>query len=209
MTVTNGYITRDELKAATSGGISGSTFDADIDRAINAACRAIDEWCDRRFWQDANAVERFYTAGDSGMCVTDDISELTALVVKTDPGNDGTYESTWTRGTDFRALPINAVADGEPFTHLERLIGGSYAFPTSDYRVSVTAKFGWVAVPDPIKQAALTLAQRYFQRRTAPFGVAGNSEQGVVRISRQDVDVVGLIGPYKRIRRPGRQRTLA
>lgn len=216
MTITNGYLTAAELKTATSGGITGTGSDADIERAIEAASRAIEKFCRRRFWQDTQVVDRYYTAtpasahrrnfvGAFGEVIVDDISTTTGLVVATDPGDDGTYEVTWTRDTDFRLWPINAAADGVPWTVIERMQRGSYAFPYHEYRVKVTAKFGWAAVPTDVKQACLILSQRYFARRTSPFGVAGSNDQGVVRISREDVDVMNLLRPFRRVRVPNQR----
>lgn len=208
MTVTNGYITQAEFKAATSGGILTTSSNDDIDRAINAASRSIDNWCNRRFWADSTAVVRYYTASDSSVVLVDDISTSSSLTVKTDAGGDGTYETTWTINTDFRLMPLNAAADSEPWTMLSKITTGSYAFPTGDNAVQVTAAFGWAAVPEPVKQATLILAGRYFHRRTSPFGVAGSNDMGVVRISKNDNDVTQLISAYRRIAVPGRRRVL-
>lgn len=204
MAIANGYITLTEFKAATSGGITGTGSDADIERAIEAASRAIDHYDRRRFWQDPTVATRYYTvSGDGVKVIVDDISTSVGLIVTTDPGDDGTYETTWTLDTDFRLLPVNASADSEPWTTLERMRSGSNAWPSHEHRIKVVAKFGWASTPTDIKQACLTLAQRLFHRRTSPFGVAGNGDFGVVRIGKQDNDVISLITPYRRVRVPG------
>lgn len=210
MTITNGYLTLAEIKVAL-GGVTGSGLDADLERAIEAASRSIDEYTRRRFWQDSTEAERFYTADDDGKLVVDDISTTTNLVVKTDAAGDGTYETTWTRGTDFRVTPINAAADGEPWTVIERItVGGRYAFPSADYGVSVTAKFGWAAVPTAIEQACLIEALRLFKRKDSPFGVAGSTEFGAVRLlNKMDPDAEKLIKPFRRIRLPGQRVAVA
>lgn len=210
MPISNGYVTLAEIKTAI-GGVTGSDKDGDLERAVESASRAIDEFCRRRFWQDPSVVARYYTADpDAYTVVTDDISTATGLIVATDPGDDGTFEITWTKDTDFRLLPINADADSEPWTQLERIRTGSYTFPDHKHRVKVTAKFGWATTPTAIKQACLTQAIRFYQRRNSPFGVAGSTEFGAVRLlNKLDPDVEMGIKPYRRIRVPGQKIAVA
>lgn len=203
MAISNGYLTLAEFKAAI-GGVSGSDKDADIERAIEGASRSIDQYTRRRFWQDPTAVTRYYTATDASLVVTDDISTTTGLVVKTDPGDDGTFEVTWTVDADFRLTPVNAAADSEPWTAIERIRTGSYVFPNHEHRVSVTAKFGWASVPTDIETACLIEALRLYKRKDAPFGVAGTDNVGVIRLfAKIDPDAEKLIRPHRRVRLPG------
>lgn len=206
MAITNGYVTLAEAQAA----IGGSSNTADWERAIEAASRAIDDFCRRRFWQDGSVVARYYTATDDCRVVTDDISTSTGLLVATDPGDDGTFEQSWTIDTDFRLEPVNAAADSEPWTYIERATRGSYVFPSHRNRVKVTAKFGWATTPTLVKQACLIQASRFYERKNSPFGVAGSSEFGVVRLmSKLDPDVEAMVKPLKRIRIPGVTRAVA
>jgi hypothetical protein len=67
-----------------------------------------------------------------------------------------------------------------------------YGRPT----VEVTGTFGYAAaVPDNVKQAALLLAARLYQRKASPLGFQAGaiSELGPVRISRSDPDVGALL----------------
>jgi len=64
--------------------------------------------------------------------------------------------------------------------------------------VEVTAKWGWPAVPDTVKQAALMLASRLYGRKASPMGVIGVGDFGPVRISRSDPDIAFLLMDYKR-----------
>lgn len=206
MALSNAYITLAEFKTAlTSGsGVTGSTKDADMERAIEAASRSIDDYTRRRFWQDGSVVVRYYTAHCSDEVITDDISTSTGLIVATDPGDDGTFEYTWTIDTDFRLEPVNASADSEPWTSIERLRNGAYAFPSHKNRVKVTAKFGWATTPTAVKDACLIEATRLYMRPTSPFGVAGGGEFGAVRLlSKMDPDAEKLLKPYRRARVPG------
>ena len=105
-----------------------------------------------------------------------------------DSDGDGTYEETWTLGTDF-ALEVapgqyNTAAKGEPWPYTGfTIIGPKYipiVWPWSHLdRIQVTGVFGWPAVPLAVKQAALIAAADLFKLKDAPFGVAGFGEFGV------------------------------
>lgn len=196
-------MTSTELKATLE--LTGETFaDDDIDLALTAASRGIDNTCNRRFYADSDATQvRYYTPQGSDLLRVDDIVTLTTL--KTDPGGDGTFEETWTENTDFVLEPLNASADSEPWTTVCLHPNGSYYFPVGYPRsVQITAKFGWSSTPEEIKQATTVLATRLLRRsREAPFGVAGFGIDGAaMRIAKSDPDVNWLISDYIRARIP-------
>lgn len=194
------YVSAVELKATLE--LSGETFaDNDIDLAVSAASRSIDNLCGRRFWPDADATQvRYYTPEDRGCLNVDDLVELTSL--KTDPGGDGTFDETWSLDTDFVLLPLNAATDGRPWMRIEAHPNGSYRMPVGFPRsVKITGKFGWTAVPDEIKLATTVLASKLMRRaREAPFGVVafGLDSGAAMRIARSDPDVMGLISSFDR-----------
>jgi hypothetical protein len=197
--VSTAYVTADELKETLS--LTGESYaDADVALALEAAARTIDNRCGRRFYADADAASvKYYSPWEDGLVRIDDLVTLTSL--QSDPGGDGTYEQTWTRNTDFVLLPEGADNNGWPWELLRLHGGGQFWFPTSYPRtVKVTGKFGWAAVPAPIKQATSILASRLLKRaREAPFSVAGFGLDGAaVRVARIDFDVESLITPYVR-----------
>lgn len=195
------YATITDLKATLS--LTGETFaDPDLAVAILAASRAIDSITHRRFYADADADQvRFYTPPSAGMVTIDDLITLTAFATDTD--GDGTFETTWTVNTDIVLEPLNAAADREPYTHVRMHPNTSNRLPSADYprSVRITGKFGWVAVPDAIKQATALLACRLMRRtREAPFGViaAGIDASAAMQIARVDPDIRLLTQPYVR-----------
>ncbi len=208
MSLTNAYCGVDDVRSQL--GDDGKRLDqALLERAINAASRAVDRYCSRRFWRDASVTTRVYRATDGRSVWTDDISGTTGLVVATDPGGDGTYETAWTLGTDYAVEPLSddAVAAGDVVTPYAfwRLaaVGTRVFFPRSSVgfpAVQVTARFGWSAVPDDVVMAAVLRAVALYKRKDAPHGVAGFGDFGAVRLSRQDPDVVALLGPYVKTR---------
>lgn len=190
------YITSSALKSTLS--LSGETYaDDDIARAITAASRAIDTICKRRFYADADVNQvRYYTPVSHRLVSIDDLVTLTELA--TGPG-DGTFPSTWTENTHFVLNPLNAAADGKPWTSIRavRCIWAAYLPRT----VRVTGKFGWSSVPTEIEQATGILAAKLVKRaREAPFGVLtiGFETGDVARIAKVDPDIVGLTAGFVR-----------
>ena len=202
MTLTNCYATLDELSDVL--GIEDADGDARMEAALNAASRQIDAHTGRRFWQDATVVTRTYHADDEYFVEVDDISTTTGLIVKTDTTADGTFATTLTITTDFVLGPLNAANEvpARPFENITAV--GNYSFPMVNRRagVSVTAKFGWAAVPDDVAQACLVQAKNLYK---APAGtLAGyqmSSGDGIVtRIPGLDGVAIALLERYRRVR---------
>lgn len=217
MAVVNGYCTVAELR--DQAGDDGSRLDADLlEKAINAASRGIDLYCSggvrdmgRKFWLDAAVTVRRFRTDDPTQIWTMDIGSMNGLIVKSDDDNDGVYETTWVLDTDFimEPLDIDKVAAGDTVTPFAfwmiTAVSSSKLFPVYERRpsVQVTARYGWSAVPDEIKSATIILATKFFKRKDAPFGVAGFSDLGAVRIIQSDPDVKQLVDPYKKERPRG------
>jgi hypothetical protein len=198
-TVPNLYVQLEEFKSTIE--LSGTSFsDEDVKIALRAACRAIDEKCDRRFYPDTDANQvRYYSPDNYSTLPIDDLVTLTTL--KIDRDGNGTFDETWTVNTDFVTEPLNAAADSKPWTQICVHPLGSYYFPIGYPRtVELTGKFGWLAAPAQIEQATTLLAHRLLKRaRQAPFGISGLGLDGsVVRIMLADPDVEALVRPYSR-----------
>lgn len=180
---TTTYATRAELKARMS--ITQTTWDTAIDDALESVSREIDGYCGKRkFWLDDTVSARIYYPDQAGFTEVDDIATTTGLVIKTDTAGDGTYVTTWA-STDYELQPLNGIVDGEagwPYWQIKAV--GNYRFPMCATRapLQVTAKWGWAAVPAPVKQACLILAEATFKAKDAAFGVAGFDGIGVVRV---------------------------
>lgn len=187
------YATTAELKAYQR--IDDAVDDAQLALAITAASRAIDQHTSRQFGVVAAPEERFYTAAyDSrrGRWVIeiDDLMTAAGLVVTVEAG-----------AVDVLAKqPANAAAKGRPWTRLVVAPESTTQPNCEEDGVSVTATWGWTAVPATIKQAALLQASRLFTRRDAPFGVAGSPELGseLRLLAKVDPDVAVVLGPYVR-----------
>jgi hypothetical protein len=205
MTITNGYATRNQVKAALRIGTADTLDDDLIDNCVGAASRLIDGYCNRRFWQTGTAEARIFQAEDSFYCSIDDIAG-TALTLKTSSQADGTFDITWSR-SDYQLEPLNGNLDGLTWSYDKIRAVGDYLFPTVNANygeqalVQVTAIFGWPSVPEPITQATIIQASRIFKRYDSPLGVAGFGDLGAIRVSRfLDPDMAQLVEPYRRMR---------
>jgi len=188
------YVALSTLKDAL--GITGSGDDTFLNLAIDSTEELIDDLCGRSFTQDGSTSAKTFRA-QPYYAVTDDISTLTGLVVKTDTSGDGTFDTTWA-STDFQVEPLNNIADSRPVWNLRAV--GSYTFPVYGdglASLEVTARWGWPAVPSAIKQVALMLSARYYSRKASPLGVIGVGDFGPVRISRYDQDVTQMLSDYR------------
>jgi hypothetical protein len=183
------YVTSAELKAELR--ITDAVDDTQIARWVTAASRAVDNWCHRQFGQVAAPETRTYRTADwdrhisSYVLDVDDFYTITGLVV-TDPNG------TAVAAADYELLPDNALLKGKVY---ERIL------VKSSGKFTVTAAWGWSAVPISIKQATLLQAQRFAARRDSPYGVAGSPSEGseLRLLAKVDPDVEVAIGKkYRR-----------
>lgn len=182
-------------------GIADAADDTSLQAAADTASAWIDEWCGESFVVPTAATARWFYADSWNYVAVDAFANTTGLVVATDDNEDGTAETTWTITTEFVLEPPGGRTVGTatgPYRAV-RAVGGR-TFPCSTYGrplVSVTARWGWPAVPAPVKQATFVLAAEQWKLKDAPFGVAGFGEFGVVRV-RQNPVVAQLLAPYRR-----------
>jgi hypothetical protein len=193
----NEYATLEQLKATLE--IAGETFaDDDLQLALSAASRGIDQACDRRFYPDDDAAqERFYSPESERFMKIDDLFELTSLESGT---GDGSFPDTWTENQDFVLEPLNAPFNSEPWSWIEVPTTATLKLPADTPRsVKLTGRFGWPEVPAQIQEATVVLASKLMRRaREAPFGVVGLGIDGAaVRVARTDPDINFLIDPYR------------
>lgn len=181
----NEYVNAEELKEWL--GIEGSDQDNTLELVAEAASRAVDSYCKRRFYLDDEPTPRVYAA-EGRFVFVDDIGSTDGLVVKT-ADVPGSFDRTWTEGDHtgfgFLTQPLNALARGRPIERLESLAN---RWPCGEGRVQVTAKWGWPSVPADVKQATLLQAQALW----TPSGIlqSAGGEAGVVAVSLEGSDSV-------------------
>lgn len=201
MSITNGYATLAEVK--TIQGIGDTDDDVSLERAIEAASRAIDAFCLRRFYT-ATETRHFTPSSQHRVWITGMADLISVTTLKTDDDADGTFETTWA-ATDFRLWPYNAALDGRPYLAVVAAPQGNYLFPNVERGVEIAGSFGWPTVePTAIKQACVLQAARFFKRtKEAPFGIAVvpmADGTGMRLLNKLDADVELLVKPYRKAR---------
>lgn len=175
MTWAPNYVTALEVRNFVRGGAADDTLFA---LYAAASSRAVDRCCGRQFGSVA-AEARTYPVRYSRqlgvwVCETDDFQSVSGLII-----GSGV--------TSYTLTPRNALQRGLVYT--------GAVFPddpsASTGFVTWTAAWGWTAVPDPVKTAALLQASRLSFRRESPAGVAGSPQQGseLRLLERVDPDV--------------------
>jgi hypothetical protein len=191
------YATLSEFKAAV--GITDTTDDSALQSVLDATDTLIDLYCDRKTGFGTATETRYYTAEDWEYVLTDDLVSVTTL--QTDDDANGTYETTWTSGTDYVLAPRNAALDGFPYTEIDTSVTWPRNFPKDVYLgVKVVGVFGFPSVPAAVKQAEIIQAGAVWNSRTAPFGVIGSADLGgILRMSRAlHPEAALILEPYRK-----------
>lgn len=158
-------------------GVSDNFDNTLLQNALAVAERSVDRWCHRTFTVDATVTTRTYRPWRDEV-VVDDISTTTGLIVK----DNGTTVAN----ADLVLDPPNGVGvdgrTGWPYWRLTRADATWWATDGHRRTVEVTAKFGWAAVPDSIREATLILGADLFHAKDTRLGVAGWGDLGLLRI---------------------------
>jgi len=194
--ITNGYVTLNEVKDALN--LEDSIDNAGIELAIATASRMIDDYCGRFFYQYGTSIApatRYYTPQDFYTVAVDDFVSLSEIA--TDDNFDQLYQTIWT-ATDRMFEPVNNPSRGWPLNRI--LAVGAYVFPANlPQSVRLKGIFGWSSVPFEVKTAAKIQSARLFLRNQSPFGIAGNTDMGTVRLAAKlDADVEALLRPMRK-----------
>jgi hypothetical protein len=184
--------------------VDGSGKQADADLAVKAGTEAVDEYCQRHFWQDGTTgspVARVFQAHCWWSVQFGAFNDLTSIsTLKTDEAGDGVFEVTWS-ASDYQLRPVNRPT-GRPYTEMWAIAGRM--FPVMYYgtqgrpeRVEVTGVWGWAAVPSSVVKACQIHSARLFTRAQSPNGWAGVGDFAVHADRNEDRDVVALLNPYR------------
>lgn len=158
---------------------------------ITTVSRNVDDFTRRQFGQTTLEARTYTPAWDRHLCayvvVVDDVQDVTGLAIIDENG---------TTVTGHTYDPVNAVKKGKPY---ERLILGSAATSfTGD--LTVTALWGWSAVPSAVPTGVYLQAARLAKRRDSPFGIAGSPSEGseVRLLAQLDPDFRTSLKPFVR-----------
>jgi hypothetical protein len=198
MALGDSYITKDELKVFLGIELTDTQDDARLDFARATASRGIDVVCRRQFNLTSTASARLFYPDTCDLVEVHDFYTITGLIIEHDTSGSGADWSAWST-TDYQLEPLNGIVDGlEGFPWWRvRAVAAKGFSATRAANVRVTAKWGWAAVPGPVKSAAFTVAEEIYKIREAPFGVAGFGQWGSIRV-RENPLAMGWIAPYRR-----------
>jgi hypothetical protein len=169
-------------------GITDSSTDYALQTAIASASGWVSEYCGRHFYRITET--RTFVPYDIYSLAVDDLVTVTALNVDYD--GDGIYEQVWTQGTDYQLLfgkdryNLGSLGVARPYEKIRVITSGRtfpFTWPFSPAnRVQIAGTWGWPAVPPMVAEATRILTADEFRMKDAPFGVAGVSDLGLVRI---------------------------
>ncbi|MEU3052275.1 hypothetical protein [Streptomyces griseus] len=185
MAIGDPYVSLAEFKEYLNVPVGKISLDLSAATAIESASREVERHCNRQFNKQTSATPRLYRPGTRSTVAVDDFWTDEGLVVEVASGG-----GDWVAlaASDFELAPENGVVDGQPgWPYCKIVCVSATGFP--GYRrlgsllsVRVTAKWGWTAVPGPVRSACEIIASETFNMKDAPFGVAGMDQWGPVRV---------------------------
>lgn len=190
---TGDLITSAEFAASRGAAFSDGRDDNDIARLITAASYWLSAECGRQFYQDASTSVRKFEPSEDDCLYIDDFSTTTGLVV-VDNGQTLTLDS------DFYVAPLNGKGPtGESVAYyvLHKFNDMEWLDTGAGPSVSVTARWGWPAVPPAVKQGVIEVVSDLLKMRDNTFGVIGIDVGTAVRL-RSNTHVAELIATYAR-----------
>lgn len=219
MAITDSYATVEEYRAGVEKPDAGD--DTEIERDLATISRHIEHITGRFFQSDTSVVNRIYTTpyrgflnaeaenpwrglGRFSSMDVDDIATTTGLVIVIDEDRDGSFaDETPLAASDYRLLPLNAPLGPEPkpYNRIEIPSWSSRmgAWPPAT-QVQITARWGWPAVPEPVRAACIHLTG--ILRLESPRATSRISEAigETIGISREGQSIIkDLTRWYRRI----------
>jgi hypothetical protein len=178
-------------RAWKGDGASTVPTDAVIQAAIDAAELNINSYASRKFVVAGSATARTYAPDDACVLRIHDCTTVTAVT------NDGAAVTAGTSG--YQAEPFTVTWAGEQFPYDQlRLLAGYWVRDRGRATVSVTATWGWAALPTAYTEASKILAADILDQKDIRNGVVGFTEYAAVRVRTNPV-VRSLLTPYRRV----------
>lgn len=162
--------------------------------ALSTSSRAVDKSVgpNRQFGKVDGPVGRTYAprwsrTRDAFVADIDDLMDVSGFTI--------TVDGDAVEASGYELLPLNAAADGMPYTHLQLTRHGTAK------RLIGTGLWGWDPTwPDAVTEATLLQAARLSVRRESPYGVAGSPSDGseMRLLARLDPDIEPNLAAYVR-----------
>jgi hypothetical protein len=182
------YIGLEEFKDRL--GITDTADDFQAQIAIGSASQAINEHCGRHF--NRITETRTYQPHNIWLLDIDDAVPGSAITVNLDLQGNGVYSTPLVQNVDYilrygnNLFNQNVLGIARPYRQLQIIQTGNWLPFTWPFarldRVQINTTWGWSQVPSPVVQGTFLLAADLFKLKDAPWGVAGMTDFGVVRI---------------------------
>lgn len=160
--------------------------------ALDAAEEAVNDFCQRQFVVASTSSARSYRASGSSTTWLQ-IDDCTAVSAVTE------YGATIS-ATGYQLEPLNGRASSGKQVAYDSLRRLGTVWPWSwdgQSLITVTATWGWTAIPAAVKQATLIAAKDVYQQRNTTAGVAAVSDFGPIT-ARLNPVAMKLLQPYRR-----------
>lgn len=187
------YVTVEDMQAYARDETATANY-AHIEAALDAAEAELDNACQRRFEvAGVSATARVFVPASAELVRFHDCVAVSSIA------NRGTTVSA----ASYQLEPLNGLADsGEAWPYEQaRLLSGLWDFGSSNDReatVTVTARWGWVAIPPQIVQACKVLAKDIISNRDVRFGLVAVTEAAGIG-ARTNPIVASAIASYARV----------
>lgn len=194
MAIGDPYQTRTAFKGVLE--IDSTDEDDWIDQCLAAASRAIEKrsgW--PTFWKTDTAEARTIDVTRRIVPVRNAGWQYTKVLLR-----NGIASASGFLVSGFSApvlMPEDAIDEGLPADAIRLPWGATFG---NNGTLTVTAVWGWPAVPADIIWATQMQANRLYRRKGSPEGIAGSAEWGLTRIPALDPDVLSILkgGGYMR-----------
>lgn len=195
------YATATDLKNRLGLTTTTAAEDARLAGAVATASQEVELFCNRQFNSSGTESARSFTTNSGWSVLTDDFHTTPSEVTTTEVQGGGITIVTTLVDTDYSLRPLQTVRAGfsvaAPQWQLVNISNLRWPTACRGGLVTVTAKWGWAAVPTAVKEATLLLAEEYWKLKEAPFGVQNWGEFGPVRVN-INRRAVGLLKQYAR-----------
>jgi hypothetical protein len=178
-----------EFKAYLGTDLSANdTYNQDV---LDAAVSTVQHYCQRPFEVAGAASARVYVP-TRGIVRFHDCTTVTSIA------ENGSTVAT----TSYQLEPLNALSwsgQARPYEQARRIDGVCWyeGWYPGKATITVTATWGWSAIPDEVKSAVLILGKDIAKNRDVAFGIAAFTEYAAIRV-RENSTVSALLADFRR-----------
>ena len=158
--------------------------------ALLAAERAVSEFCARNFTvAGASATARLYAPSGGEVLRIHDCTEVSSIVVSGSTLSASSYQ--------LEPYAVSWTGASEPYQQVRRLNDTWSILTSGEATVTVTAQWGWAAVPAEVAEATKIIGKDILQQRHTVGNIAAVGDfGGMVRLNTY---VRQLLGPLRRV----------